>query len=89
MEAKLNGWIIFFIVLAAIGAINWGLIGVFNWNLVDAVLGGGAQETTSAPSRFVYTVIGLGGVAAIIGLVSMVPGSRPGRFGRSNVAARP
>ncbi len=40
-------------MLAAIGAINWGLIGLFRWNLVDAILGGGAYEVTSPASRVV------------------------------------
>lgn len=52
-------------VLAIVGAINWGLIGFFNWNLVDAILGGGSTEVTSAASRVVYAIVGLAGLAAI------------------------
>jgi uncharacterized membrane protein YuzA (DUF378 family) len=51
-------------VVAIVGAINWGLIGLFNWNLVDAILGGGAAETTSTGSRVVYTLVGLSGLIA-------------------------
>ncbi len=44
------------VVLAAIGAINWGLA-VFNFNLVNAVLGSiPALETT------VYGLVGLAGL---------------------------
>lgn len=50
-------------VLAIIGALNWGLIGFFNFNLVDAIFGGGAHETTSAVSRFIYAIVGLAGLA--------------------------
>ncbi|NMO21210.1 DUF378 domain-containing protein [Pyxidicoccus fallax] len=50
-------------VLAIIGAINWGLIGFFNWNLVDAIFGGGSREQTSAVGRLIYSVVGLAGVA--------------------------
>ena len=50
-------------VLAIIGAINWGLIGFFNWNLVDAIFGGGAREQTSAIARLIYSIVGLAGVA--------------------------
>lgn len=31
--------IISFILVLA-GALNWGLIGIFNWNLVEAIFGG-------------------------------------------------
>lgn len=50
-------------VLAIIGAINWGLIGFFNWNLVDAIFGGGTREQTSAIGRLLYSIVGLAGVA--------------------------
>ncbi len=50
------------LVLAAIGAINWGLVGLFRWNLVDAILGGGAYEQTSTLSRIVYVIVGLAGL---------------------------
>jgi uncharacterized membrane protein YuzA (DUF378 family) len=53
------------IVLAAIGAINWGLIGFFNFNLVDAIFGGGSEEITSTGSRVVYALVGLAGLAAL------------------------
>jgi uncharacterized membrane protein YuzA (DUF378 family) len=60
-------------VLTIIGAINWGLIGFFNWNLVDAVLGGGSREQTSALARLIYCIVGLAGVA----LALTFPWSRP------------
>jgi uncharacterized membrane protein YuzA (DUF378 family) len=52
------------LVLVIIGAINWGLIGIFNWNLVDAIFGGGSREETSAVSRVIYALVGLAGLAA-------------------------
>jgi len=52
----------FVLTLAIIGAINWGLIGFFNFNLVDAIFGGGAREETSAISRIVYALVGLAGL---------------------------
>ena len=36
------------ITIAIIGALNWGLIGFFNFNLVDAIFGGGSAEETAA-----------------------------------------
>lgn len=53
------------IVVAIIGALNWGLIGLFNWNLVDAIFGGGSAEQTSAFSRFIYILVGIAGLVAL------------------------
>ena len=53
------------ITIAIIGAINWGLIGFFNFNLVDAIFGGGSAEETSAVSRVVYAIVGVAGLAAL------------------------
>lgn len=48
------------LVLVIIGAINWGLIGLFNFNLVDTLFGVG-----SALSRIIYTLVGVSGLWAI------------------------
>jgi uncharacterized membrane protein YuzA (DUF378 family) len=53
------------ITIAIIGALNWGLIGFFNFNLVDAIFGGGSAEQTSGASRVVYALVGLSGLAAL------------------------
>ena len=53
------------IVIAIIGAVNWGLIGFFNFNLVDAIFGGGSAEETSAISRVLYAIVGLAGLAGL------------------------
>jgi uncharacterized membrane protein YuzA (DUF378 family) len=53
------------IVIAIIGAVNWGLIGFFNFNLVDAIFGGGSAEQTSGASRVVYAIVGLCGLVAL------------------------
>jgi uncharacterized protein len=62
---RTNGLTKVLLTIAIIGAVNWGLVGFFNWNLVDAIFGGGAREETSAFSRFVYAIVGLAGLAAI------------------------
>lgn len=46
------------LVVAIIGALNWGLVGLFQYDLVADLFGG---ETATA-SRFVYTVVGLSGL---------------------------
>ena len=33
-------------VIVAIGCINWGLVGIFNWNLVSALFGVGSIVAT-------------------------------------------
>lgn len=48
------------LVLVIIGAINWGLIGIFNFNLVDTIFG-----TMSAISRIIYTLVGIAGLWSI------------------------
>ena len=48
------------LVLVVIGAINWGLIGFFKFNLVDTIFG-----TMSALSRIIYALVGLSGLWAI------------------------
>ena len=67
-NARIGGVTKALLVIATIGAINWGLIGFFNWNLVDAIFGGGAREETSALSRVIYALVGIAGVAGLIGM---------------------
>lgn len=45
------------LVLAIIGALNWGLVGLFKFNLVRAIFG----EDTAA-SRVIYVLVGLAGL---------------------------
>jgi len=49
------------LVLVIIGAINWGLIGFFQFDLVAAIFGG--QD--SAISRIIYSLVGISGLACI------------------------
>lgn len=48
------------LVLIIIGAINWGLIGLFNFNLVDTIFG-----TMSIISRIIYILVGISGLWGI------------------------
>lgn len=46
------------LLLVIVGAVNWGLVGLFQFDLVAALFGG-----QSAPlSRLVYTLVGVSGV---------------------------
>ncbi|MDB4958557.1 MAG: hypothetical protein JWO36_6126 [Myxococcales bacterium] len=53
------------LVIAIIGALNWGLVGFFNFNLVHAIFGGAAIEQASTASRVVYAIVGLCGLASL------------------------
>lgn len=45
------------LVLVIVGAVNWGLVGAADFNLVDAIFGAG-----SALASIVYVVVGLAGL---------------------------
>ncbi|MDD3184221.1 MAG: DUF378 domain-containing protein [Anaerostipes sp.] len=45
------------LTLTIIGAVNWGLIGFFQWNLVDFICGPGTWL-----SRVIYAIVGLCGL---------------------------
>lgn len=48
------------LILVIIGAINWGLIGFFNFNLVDTIFG-----AMSIISRIIYGLVGISGLWCI------------------------
>lgn len=50
------------LVLVVIGAINWLLVGLFNFDLVTALFGGTLGGTLSAASRVVFAIVGLAGI---------------------------
>ncbi|MDD6316123.1 MAG: DUF378 domain-containing protein [Clostridia bacterium] len=47
--------------LAIIGAINWGAIGLFKFDIVAWLFGG----QLTAPSRIIFTLVGLAGLWCI------------------------
>lgn len=46
--------------LTIVGAINWGLVGLFNFNLVEAIFGVDALLT-----KVIYSFVGLAGIINI------------------------
>jgi uncharacterized protein len=54
---KMNFWDWLALILVVIGGINWGLVGFFNFNLVDAIFG-----TMSVVSRIVYALVGISAI---------------------------
>jgi len=51
-------------VLVLVGAINWGLVGIFDWNLVSAIFGAGR----TVGSVIVYILVLLAGLWLLISL---------------------
>jgi len=48
------------LVITIIGAINWGLIGLFDFNLVETIFG------SHSIARIVYTLVGITGLINIV-----------------------
>ncbi|MEA4987836.1 DUF378 domain-containing protein [Anaerovorax sp. IOR16] len=49
------------LVLVIIGAVNWGLIGFFGYDLVGSIFGG----QLALISRIIFAIVGLAGIYAI------------------------
>jgi uncharacterized membrane protein YuzA (DUF378 family) len=49
------------LALVIIGGLNWGLVGFFDYNLVDALFG-----TGSVLARIVYSLVGLSAIYVTI-----------------------
>jgi hypothetical protein len=54
------------LILACAGAINWGLVGIFKFDLIAFIAGGKKFGQTNIFSRFIYIVIALAGIFALI-----------------------
>lgn len=48
------------LVITIIGAVIWGIIGIFNYNIIDALFGAGSML-----SRIIYTLVGITGLINI------------------------
>ncbi|AEH60481.1 protein of unknown function DUF378 [Methanosalsum zhilinae DSM 4017] len=59
MEGKSTVDLIF-LALLIIGGLNWGLVGVFNFNLVEALFG-----AWPVVERAVYTIVGIAALYTI------------------------
>lgn len=55
-------------LLMVVGAINWGLVGLFDWNLVEAIFG-----FSPTVEMIVYLLVGLSGIWGISLLVPKKP----------------
>ncbi len=55
-------------IFVVIGAINWGLTGVFHFNLVETLFGEG-----SAFTRVIYALVGIAGVMFLVSYFKVCP----------------
>ena len=55
-------------LLVVIGALNWGLVGAFRFNLVSQLLG-----DMSAASRVVYSLVGVAGLMMLLSCLKECP----------------
>ncbi|WP_090789618.1 DUF378 domain-containing protein [Paenibacillus sp. GP183] len=53
------------LTLVIIGALNWLLVGLFEWDLVAALFGGDSHRVSSGVSRVVYSLVGIAGLYCI------------------------
>ena len=49
------------LILSIIGSLNWGLVGIFKFDLIAWIFGG----QTAVVSRILYTLVGLAGLGCI------------------------
>jgi hypothetical protein len=63
---KMNTVDLIALVLVVVGGLNWGLVGLFNFDLVATLFG-----AMSTISRFVYVLVGL--AAIYTGAMAMKP----------------
>ena len=52
------------LVLVIIGALNWGLIGIFDFNLVSFLF----DDMSTVISKIIYIIVGVSGLISIISL---------------------
>lgn len=60
LEVKMKTLNCICLTLTIIGAIVWGIIGLFSYNIVDGIFGAG-----TAFSRIIYTLVGVAGLYTI------------------------
>ena len=53
------------LVLVIIGAINWLLVGLFQWDLVQVLSGTDPFRASTMFSRVIYSLVGLSGLYLI------------------------
>ena len=55
-------------LVAIVGTLNWGIIGLLNLNVVEQVFGAGTTVT-----RVIYGVVGLSGIMLMVSFFTVCP----------------
>jgi uncharacterized membrane protein YuzA (DUF378 family) len=55
------------VALLVIGGLNWGLVGLANFDLVAAITGAGSFGQKNALGTVIYTLVGLSAVYRLVG----------------------
>ena len=63
------------LVLTIVGGLNWGLVGLFRFDLVAAIFGGMEFGETNLASRIIYAAVGLSAVYLLGRIRALVGGS--------------
>lgn len=50
------------LILVIVGALNWGLIGLFRWDLVQAIFGGTTTYAPGVLTSIIYILVALAGI---------------------------
>jgi uncharacterized protein len=64
-------------ILTIVGGLNWGLVGLFKFDLVAAVFGGMRFGEVNVGSRIVYALVGLSALYLASQLRTLVGASQP------------
>ena len=59
------------LVLVIVGALNWGLVALFEWDLVAEIFGE-TFGTTNVATRIIYGLVGLAGVYLAVTLLPAI-----------------
>jgi len=75
------------LIAAVVGAVDWLLIGLFEYNFIADIFGSGSQSVTSTGERIIYIAFGVGGIIALPLLAAGAQRVVPARSDRRVVTA--
>jgi uncharacterized membrane protein YuzA (DUF378 family) len=64
-------------ILTIVGGLNWGLVGLFKFDLVATVFGGMRFGEVNVGSRIIYTLVGLSALYLASQLRTLIGTSEP------------
>jgi len=56
------------IILSAVGAVNWGLVGIFKFDLVAFIAGGMKYGSVNPFSRLIYILVAVAGALSLMAI---------------------